>query len=162
MNALVSTVNLDFRLSRNAFGRLVLETAGGDRHEGVIAVRAFPIDAPENGISLISAEGHELAWIDHLQALPVDLRVIVDAELARREFMPVISRLVSVSTFATPSTWRIETNRGDGEFVLRGEEDIRRIGQDTLHITDNHGIQYLVPSMQALDAHSRKLLDRFL
>lgn len=162
MSELVSTINSDYRLSRNAFGRLVFENAQGDRYEGVIVVRAFPIDAPEEGVSLISADGHELVWIDHLNMLPADLRAIVDEELARREFMPVITRLVSVSTFATPSTWNIETNRGDGQFVLRGEEDIRRIGQDILHITDNHGIQYLVPSMQALDAHSRKLLDRFL
>jgi hypothetical protein len=162
MNSLTTTRQSDYQLSRNAFGRLVFETANGDRHEGVVAVRAFPIDAPDDGVSLVSAEGHELVWIDRLSDLQEPNRAMVDEELARREFMPVINCLTSVSTFATPSTWSIETNRGSAQFILRGEEDIRRIGQDRLHITDNHGIQYLVPSMLALDAHSRKLLDRFL
>ncbi len=32
----------------------------------------------------------------------------------------------------------------------------------TLLIADSHGIFYLVRNIQALDKHSRKLLDRFL
>ena len=46
--------------------------------------------------------------------------------------------------------------------MLKGEEDIRRIGHATLLISDSHGIQFLVRDMQALDTASRKLLDRFL
>lgn len=152
----------DYQLDRNAFGRLVLTTTAGERHEGVTPVRAFPIDAPNEGISLVSAEGHELAWIERLQELPDAARKLVSEELARREFMPVIARLADVSTFATPSTWRVETDRGTTAFILRGEEDIRRIDQGKLLITDSHGIQYLIPDLYALDAHSRKLLDRFL
>jgi hypothetical protein len=37
------------------------------------------------------------------------------------------------------------------------------VGADnTLLIADAHGIQYLVPDQLALDAHSKKILDRFL
>ncbi len=47
--------------------------------------------------------------------------------------------------------------------MLRGDEDIRRIGQDnSLLIADVHGIQYFVPDQFALDVHARKILDRFL
>jgi hypothetical protein len=152
----------DYQLSRNAFGRLVLTTVNGERHEGVTPVRAFPIDAPDEGISLVSAEGHELAWIDRLQDIPDAAQQLVDEELARREFMPVIARLAAVSTFATPSSWSVETDRGTTTFILRGEEDIRRIDLGKLLITDSHGIQYLIPDLYTLDAHSRKLLDRFL
>jgi hypothetical protein len=152
----------DYQLSRNAFGRLVLKTASGEKHEGVTPVRAFPIDAPEEGISLVSVEGHELTWIDRLTDLAAEAQELVRAELARREFMPVVSRLAGVSTFATPSIWNVDTNRGATTFILRGEEDIRRIGQGKLLITDSHGIQYLIPDLYALDSHSRKLLDRFL
>jgi hypothetical protein len=46
---------------------------------------------------------------------------------------------------------------------LRGDEDIRRIGKDNaLLIADNHGIQYLVRDQFALNAASKKILDRFL
>lgn len=154
--------NTDYSLTRNAFGRLVMTTADGVVHEGVAPVRAFPISAPDDGIGLVSAEGRELAWIPHLSTLPAELRAIIEAELATREFMPVIRRIVGVSTFATPSTWEVETDRGPTSLVLRGEEDIRRLAGNTLLVSDSHGIQYLIRGPQSLDKASRKLLDRFL
>lgn len=152
----------DFTLTRDAFGRLVLTKVNGERHEGVVPVRAFPIASPEEGISLVSAEGHELAWIDRLADLPAPMRGLVAEELASREFMPEICRLRHVSSFATPSTWEVETDRGETRFVLKGEEDIRRLGPSSLLISDVHGIQFLIRDLSALDRHSRKLLDRFL
>jgi hypothetical protein len=127
-----------------------------------VAVRAFPVAAPDEGISLLGADGHELAWIARLDQLPEPLRQLVGEELAQREFVPVIEQLVAVSTFATPSQWQVHTDRGATQFTLRGEEDIRRIGHGKLLIGDSHGMQYLIPDLYALDAHSRRLLDRFL
>lgn len=76
--------------------------------------------------------------------------------------MPVIERLESVSSFATPSTWRVETNRGRFDFVLKGEEDIRRLSGGALLVVDSHGVQFLIRDLFALDRHSKKLMDRFL
>jgi hypothetical protein len=83
----------DFKLSRNTFGRLVFTGANGEVHEGVVPVRAFPIGAPDDGISLVSADGQELAWISRLTALPDATRAMVEKELASREFMPEIRRI---------------------------------------------------------------------
>ncbi|KDP88927.1 hypothetical protein CF70_027520 [Cupriavidus sp. SK-3] len=153
---------VDFKLSRNAFGRLVMTTADGTAHEGVVPVRAFPIAAPDDGVGMISADGRELAWLPRLDTLPVPVREMIEAELASREFMPEIRRIRSVSTYATPSTWDVETDRGRTSLVLRGEEDIRRLAGSTLLISDSHGIHYLVRNLMGLDKASRKLLDRFL
>jgi hypothetical protein len=152
----------EFTLSRNSFGRLVLTTADGIEHEGVVPVRAFPIGAPDDGIGMISTDGRELAWIPRLDRLPQAQRSLIEAELAAREFMPEIRRIVSVSTFATPSVWTVQTDRGQTSLVLRGEEDIRRLAGSTLLISDSHGIHYLIRDLMALDKPSRKLLDRFL
>jgi len=152
-----------FELKRNAFGRLVYRAAGEhESHEGVVPVRAFPIAAPEEGLALVSTDGRELCWIETLAELPADSRHLIEEELASREFLPEIRRIVEVSSFATPSTWRVETDRGDAQFVLKGEEDIRRIGEARLLIADSHGIQFLIRDVGALDKASRKLLDRFL
>jgi hypothetical protein len=67
-----------------------------------------------------------------------------------------------VSSFSSPSTWDVETDRGETQIVLRGEEYIRRLGAGALLITDLVGIQFLVPNLQSLDRRSRQLLDRFL
>ena len=150
-----------FTLTRNAFGKLVFSDANGT-HEGVVPVRAFPIAAPESGIALVDADGHELAWIDRLADLPDHIRALLEEELKNREFLPEIKRLRHVSSFAVPSTWEVETDRGTASFVLKGEEDIRRIAHDTLLIADSHGVQFLIRDLQALDKPSRNLLDHFL
>ena len=159
---LPSVRSVDFQLSRNRYGQLVFTGADGELHEGVVPVRAFPITAPDDGLALVSSDGRELAWLDSLADLPAAMRALVAEELGSREFMPEIRRLRQVSSFATPSTWEVETDRGATSFVLKGEEDIRRVGMDTLLIADSHGIHFLLRDVQTLDKGSRKLLDRFL
>ncbi len=152
-----------FALQRDAFGKLVLTSSTNERHVGVVPVRAFPIQSPEVGISLVNTDGQEVAWIEELVRVDEPAQTLIRQELGTREFMPVIKRIVSVTSFSTPCTWRVETDRGDTEFVLRGDEDIRRIGSEgTLLIADSHGIQFLVRDHMALEARSRKILDRFL
>ncbi|MDN5752459.1 MAG: DUF1854 domain-containing protein [Nitrosospira sp.] len=154
--------NVPYLLSRNAFGRLVFTGTDGEARQGVVPVRAFPITAPDQGIALIDAQGHELVWIDRLNDLPDELRLLVEADLASREFIPEIKRIHEVSGFAAPCTWRVETDRGRTAFILKGEEDIRRLTPPALLIADSHGIHFLIRDRAALDHHSRRILDRFL
>lgn len=149
-------------LQLDVFGRLVLTDLDGGLHAGVTPVRAHPISAPDEGVSLVGTHGHELAWVPRLSALPDGPRQLLQAELAQREFHPTLLKLLAVNTFATPSTWTVETDRGQVELVLKSEEDIRRLGEGRLMITSSHGVQYEVPDRWALDKHSRKLLERFL
>lgn len=158
----MSDARLNIQLKRNAFGKLAFIGADGILHDNVVPVRAFPIAAPEEGIAIVSADGHELLWIDALGTLPESTRVLLKEELANREFLPEILRIKHVSAFASPSTWQVETNRGDAALVLRGEEDIRRIGDASLMIADTHGVQFFIRDLKKLDKTSRKLLDRFL
>ena len=154
--------SIHYSLSRNAFGRLVFTGANGEVRENVVPVRAFPITAPSRGISLVDTDGHELAWIEVLNDLPDEMRRDVETELANREFMPEIKRIEAVSSFATPSIWRVETDRGSTSFILKGEEYIRRLTPIALLITDSQNINFLIRDRTALDHHSRKILDRFL
>ena len=148
-------------LRRDPFGRLVL-VLDGVEHRAVVPVRAFPISAPEQGIALVGVEGRELAWIDRLEDLPPAQRAIVEEELAGREFMPEVRRIVRVSGYVTPCTWTVDTDRGESAFVLKSEESIRRLSRHGLLIADSRGISFLVRDMRELDAASRKVLDRFL
>jgi hypothetical protein len=152
----------DFKLHRNPLGHLVFTGTDGTIHEGIAPVHAFPISAPDQGFAIVSADGHELVWIDKLEDLPEETRKILQEELASREFMPEISRLRQVSSFATPSTWSVDTDRGPTTFVLKGEDDIRRLSTSTLLVADSHGIHYLIRDLHKLDLTSRRLLDRFL
>jgi hypothetical protein len=143
-------------------GRLVFRDADGREHVEVTAVRGFPISEPEYGVSICNNEGHELLWIERLTDLAVDPRETLKAELARREFKPVLQRIVRVSTNAEPCEWDVETDRGRTSFVLRTDEDVRRLDDGRAMITDANGVSYLIPNLTALDAASRRYLERYL
>lgn len=151
-----------FSLSRNTFGELTLTTADGQTWVPVLPVRAFPIQSPERGISLLNADGHEVAWIDELAQAPQPTQDLVREALGAREFMPEIQAILSVTSFSTPCTWQVLTDRGETRFVLRGDEDIRRLAGNTLLVTDSHGIHFLIRDLTTLSRDSRKILDRFM
>lgn len=149
------------RLDRDSFGRLVA-TLDGERQVPVVPVRAFPIAAPDEAISLLGADGHELTWIPRLDALPPRERQMLAEELESRDFTPEIRRIRAVSGYVTPCTWHVETDRGNTAFILRSEESIRRLPVGNLLIADSQGIHYLLRDPAGLDPASRRMLDRFL
>jgi len=158
----VATAPTPFELVRDAFGKLVLTTADGQTHAGVVPVRAFPIQSPERGISLLDVDGHEVVWVEVLAELPQPAQGLIREALGGREFMPEIRAILSVTSFSTPCTWQVLTDRGETRFVLRGDEDIRRLAGNTLLITDSHGIHFLIRDLSALSRDSRRILDRFM
>ena len=151
-----------FTLHRDHTGRLVLTDADGQEHPGVLPVRAFPLAAPNEALALVDAEGRELAWVPHLDDLSPAARALVEEALAPREFTPEILRLERVSSVVTPCTWHVDTDRGRTSFVLKAEEDIRRLPDGALLITSAQGLHLRITDRHALDRASRKLLDRFL
>jgi hypothetical protein len=151
-----------FGLHRDAWGRLVLIDAEGRRHVGVEPVRAFPLSDPQRWIALCSAEGREIACIEDLAQAAPAVRQIVEEELAQWEFVPVIQRIQHVSSDAAPAHWEVETDRGPTQFLLNSDDDVRRLGPHRILITDARGLRYQIPDSRALDAASRKLLERFL
>ena len=153
---------LELSLQRDRSGNLIYTDAAGNEHRNVHAVRAYPISAPDEGISLLGEDGHELLWIADISVITPDSRTMLSSELASREFMPKIDIIKSVSSYATPSVWEITTDRGDTTLTLKAEDHIRRLNDTALLITDSQGISFLIADSTKLDRHSKKLLDRFL
>jgi hypothetical protein len=149
-------------LQRNPRGRWVWVDEQGVHHEQVVVVRAYPVTSPEQGVGVMDAEGHELAWFDRLDQVHEPLQGLLRQAIAEREFLPEIQRLKAVSSLVTPSVWTVDTDRGEARFMLKGEEDIRRLTGKVLIVSDVDGVQYLIRDPLALDRHSRKLLDRFM
>ncbi len=151
-----------FYLERGSSGNLIVTDSHGLRHENVEPIRAFPISEPDHWISLCDPNGREVAKVQDLNDLPLEQRQLLQAELTRREFVPVIRHIVSISSLAEPCEWHVETDRGPTSFVLNSDEHVRRLGSDKAIILDSHGLRYLVPDAKQLDSHSRKLLARYL
>lgn len=151
-----------FALHRDRRGRLVLTDADGQQHVGVEPIRAFPLSAPRYGLALCDAGGREVLWIECLDDLPEEPRVILEEEVARREFVPILRRVVRISTPAEPSEWEVETDRGPTRFVLDSEDDVHRLEDFRAIVKDSQGLRYLIPDLRTLDAGSRGLLERYL
>ncbi len=149
-------------LRRDAWGRLVLVDERGAEHVGVTPIRAFPLGDPFGGVSICDDDGIELAWIERLDAAPTALREQLVAAFAETEFVPRITRIVNLQSAVEPSQWDVETDRGRVQFVVKNDDDVRRLDERQALVIDSHGIRYVIEDTRALDAYSRRMLERFL
>ena len=133
----------------------------GRSHVDVEPVRAFPISDPEHWISICDRQGRELACVSDLTKLAPEVREALAAELARREFVPVVRKILSVS-MSDPAEWVLETDRGQTSVLLHSNEDVRRVGPTSALLIDRNGIRYWIPDTPALDLGSRRFLERYL
>jgi len=148
-------------LHRDASGHLVVASSDGSPHVRITPVRTFPISDPERWIALINHDGKEIATIADLADLPAETADLVRQELAEREFLPRVERIVHVRTNKEPHEWDVITDRGRVQFLLR-DEDIRRLGPTRAILVDMHGVRYFVADSRQLDAKSRRILTQYL
>jgi len=142
-------------------GRLDFVTTDGIRHEDVDIRRGFPFSAPRKGVAVVSAAGHEIVWIESLDAVEPSIRAVIERVLAEREFMPVISRIQAVSE-GRPAEWSVVTDRGSHRFTIAHPDDVSRQADGGMILTDTDGIRYQIPATAAHDPRNRRLLDRAL
>jgi hypothetical protein len=151
-----------FGLVRDQWGQLTFISADGQKHSNAAPVALFPISQPDSWISIRLPDGTELACIEDPRMLPADVWQLLKEELARREFVPIIRRIVRVSGNSEPCEWQVETDRGPTRFVLKSEEDVRRIGDHEILILDAHGTRYHIPDLSAVDVKSRRIVEWYV
>lgn len=151
-----------FTLKADGRRRLILTDEAGQEFLDVNPVRAFPLSDPQHSISICDDLGRELVYLDSLDVLDPGQRELVEEKLAEREFVPVIHRIVNTPPLAEPSSWRVETDRGITTFEVESEDSVYRREPHQVSIVDVTGIRYLIPDTRMLDAHSRRVLERFL
>jgi hypothetical protein len=158
-----TSIPFDFALEFDAWGQLMLSCPDGRRFVGVEPVRAFPISHPQGLLSICDAEGHELTCIEDPSVLRPEVRRMLEEELGRREFVPVVRRIKRVMADSDPSEWQIVTDRGPTTFLMEdSDNDVRRLGVNRILLVDTHGIRYLIADASRLDAGSRRILERYL
>ena len=150
-----------WRLERLPHGRVDFVSATGERHEDVDIVRAFPLSHPDGLVAIVAADGAELAWVESLATVGADLAADLRAELAAREFLPLITRIDAVND-AEPAEWAVATDKGPRRFRVAGSDDVSRPGDGSAVITDTFGVRYRIPAVAALDATSRRLFEKNL
>lgn len=149
----------EFTFSCDARGRLVAEDMTKNRHVGLSAVRLFPMSDPDNWISVFDHSGKELCCIPSIAKLPESSANAIRTTLTISEFIPVIERIVHISSNDPPCRWTVETDRGGTEFIINDEKDLRRLSQWSVLIVDARGIRYSIPDTRKLNAYSRRAVE---
>ena len=150
-----------WQLERRPHGRLDFIDAEGRPHVDVDVLRAFPISAPAGPVAIVGENDAELAWIESLADVEPGLRRLLEEELERREFVPLIERIEALSE-GEPAEWSVVTDRGPHRFKVGHSDDILRLDDDSVVITDTFGVRYRIPRLADLDAASRRLFEKAL
>lgn len=154
--------NWRFSLSRDAWDHLQLVDGDGVVHRDVVVVPLFPVATPREWISILGSDGDELVCLRDVSALAPSDRELIERELAIREFVPQILRVLWVSGTQEPCEWEVETNFGITRFVLNSEEDVRRVSAWTVHFVDASGGRYRVDDVRKLDSRSRVYVEWYV
>jgi hypothetical protein len=148
-----------WRLVRRPHGHVDFVDGTGRVFDDVDVLRAFPVTAPQGPVAIVSADGDELAWLDSLEEVPEPLRTSILAELATREFLPFIERIVAISD-DDPPAWSVVTDRGQRRFILATIDDIDRLPDGSAFVVDATGVRYRIADIAALDPTSLRLLEK--
>ena len=149
-------------VSRDPWGKLQLHDRQSGTTQFFVPIRLFPISDPEHWISLYSAAGKEITCFESLTDLEPATRELLEAELATQGFFPIIEKVLHISSLAEPCEWSVVTDRGPTRFVLKSEDDVRRLGPHRAFIVDAHGIRYLIRDSREMDATSRHFVEWYL
>lgn len=151
-----------FELLDDAWSHLQLIDSDGNIYRDVAVVPLFPVATPREWISIVSAEGEELVCLQDVSALSSTNRERIERELAYREFVPQIQRILWVSGTQEPCEWEVETDFGITRFVLNSEEDVRRVSAWSIHFVDASGGRFRVEDIRKLDGRSRAFVEWYV
>ena len=149
-------------LSRDHWGRLVFIPSGEPPISNILLTPLFPISDPGRWIAVITSDGRELACIEEPADHPIELQTLIREELSFRDFVPRISAVLYVSGNSEPCEWHVRTNHGETKFVLKSEDDIRRLSPFEVMIIDANGGRYRIDDTRLLDRKSRRHIEWYV
>ncbi len=124
-----------------------------------VVLRVFPLTRPEEWFTIRDGASEEIGVFRSLDELDSDSRKAVEYELARRYFMPSITRVVSAVERFGVVEWDAVTDRGRRSFMTRElREHVIKPALGKFIITDVDGNRYQIANVYALDSRSQALV----
>lgn len=137
--------------------------------ERIVPVRAFPISAPEEFISIrepdtqLKGRGSEIGMIRRLSDFPTDISDMISEELSRRYFTPSIQKIHSFSEKFGYCYWDVTTGAGRLEFIMNNPaSNIRTLEDGRVFMYDIDGNCFTIEDPKALDKHSYRKIEVYL
>ncbi len=164
----ITAENTVFRRTQGGFVRMDYTTPEGEvkSYPRVSVHRCFPFSDPTHFISIREpeADGREIGLIEDLDALPRDMRAMLEEQMSLRYFTPMIEKVHSVKEEYGYAYWDVTTDRGACRFTVRtgGGGSVYAIGPNRYLINDINGNRFEIPDLYKLSAKEIKQLDLFI
>ena len=143
---------------------LARATIEGERSVlALVATRAFPLSDPDHYIGLLDGAGKDVGVVVDPGQLDPESRAVLQEELERRYFLPVVRKVLSVTEEFGTIYWTFDTDRGVKEAVVRNLRDnLQEVAANRVLLTDVEGNRYDIPDFSALDPLSADIVFRHL
>lgn len=136
---------------------LVTLVADGKRYERLEPRRLFPVSSLNTYITLLDADGIEVAVIRSLEDLNKKSKDVINESLVDYYLVPTITRIINVHERYGTLRWTVETDRGIKVFDIRNRNhDIKVYPDGRVRVRDADDNRYVIDDYKALDQKSRK------
>jgi hypothetical protein len=150
------------KLERNAKGEVVAWLRGAaEPVENVKVARCFPWSLGDEFISVRNSEGKEIVLLENLDGIDPQTRALIDQELSEKVFVPKIRRIIKYTAEFDVVSITADTDRGEVTFQIRNHDDVRMLSPKRALFRDVDGNIYEIEDFHALDAISRKHVERY-
>jgi len=124
---------------------------------------AFPLSAYLKRIVFFGTDGEEIGCLKNAGKLRDDSLDILQDELEKSYFMPVIEAVEEISDYMELELWKVQTNKGRRSFEVRQpRRNIRVINPKTMMVKDVDGNRYAIKNWRMMDRRSLSFLMRHL
>lgn len=143
-------------------GFLYMTHMGEERR--VSLQRAFPFEMEREYISVLDPDKKEIGMIRSIDRdFDENDIAVLSCELDRKYFSPVITKIIDMKDNYGFMQVSVETDMGALSFGVRDVyRSILKVGGGRVFLVDVDGNRYEIPSVDALDRHSRKKLELYL
>ncbi|HLJ58006.1 MAG TPA: DUF1854 domain-containing protein [Chthonomonadaceae bacterium] len=129
----------------------------------VSVARAFPLSDPDHYLGFLDGDGKDIGLLHDPGLLDPESRQVVDDELEKRYFVPVVERVLSVKEEFGTIYWSVETDRGQKDIIVRNLRDnLQELAASRVIITDVDGNRFEFPDVSKLDGKSQGVILRAL
>jgi hypothetical protein len=141
--------------------RLTLEN---DRSWTKVSVaRAFPLSDPDHYLGFLDGAGKDVGMLHDPGQLDPESRKVVEEELEKRYFVPIVERVLHVKEEFGTVYWTVDTDRGEKEIVVRNLRDnLQELSSSRIIVTDADGNRFEFPDINKLDSKSLSIIMRNL
>ena len=139
-------------------------TLRDDRSWSKVSVaRAFPLSDPDHFLGFLDGDGKDIGLLHDPGQLDTESRQIVEEELEKRYFVPVVERVLTVKEEFGTIYWTVETDRGKKEIIVRNLRDsLQELSASRVIITDVDGNRFEFADVSKLDSKSQSVILRNL